>query len=81
MVESRTLVDPVDDAPVEGKGWYESRTVWSGVVGGLMGIAALFGLHTDKLTPELTAQIVSGLMTIGGIISVVLRLKTSGPIK
>lgn len=54
------------DNEIEGKLWYQSRTMWVGVVEfliGALGIVATF-LHLGIYTPESIVLLVVGFLTI-----------------
>ena len=52
------------------KGWWKSKTVWTGIVGAAFGVAALFGVPVPV---ELSEQVVGGIMTIVGLLTVFFR--------
>jgi hypothetical protein len=59
------------------KAWWSSKTIWASVVGGAALLAGAFGVHVLD-DPAAQAEIVGVAMAIVGV---VLRFKTSAPIK
>ena len=58
------------------KAWYESKTLWANIIGGIATVATVFGLDLG-LTPDVQAQLVAGVLVV---VNIVLRLVTDSPI-
>lgn len=52
------------------KGWYSSKTVWTGLVGAVIGVLGLFGV---PLPIEMSETIVSGILAVVGVLAVLFR--------
>lgn len=52
------------------KGWWKSRTVWTGIVTSVFGVLALFGLVPPMLDGN---TIVEAIMSVVGVLTVVFR--------
>ena len=52
------------------KGWYKSRTVWTGIVTAVFGVLALFGLVPPMLDGN---SIVEAIMAVVGTLTVIFR--------
>jgi uncharacterized membrane protein len=64
----------------ETKGWYKSKTVWTGIVTALLGLAGLFGfvLPVDPVTTVNTGY--AAVTTLLGLLTVVFRTKATAAI-
>ena len=58
------------------KKWFESKTLWANIIGGVATVATVFGIDLG-LTPEAQAEIVAGIMVV---INILLRFVTKAPI-
>ena len=63
------------------KPWYESRSIWSGVVSALSTILTLAFGQQFGLSAEQQAGIVTGIATIAGVLAVVFRRTTTTTIQ
>ena len=59
------------------KRWYESKTMWANLIGGIVTLAGVGGLELG-LIPEAQAQFVAGIMVV---VNIILRLATKKGIK
>lgn len=59
------------------KPWYQSKTVWSSIIGGAVAISTAFGFDLG-LDPDQQTAIVGGIMAVIGI---VLRFVTKEPLR
>ena len=61
------------------KPWYQSKTVWAGVVAMVAGVTVGLGIDIDQIS--LTEMLTSGGAAIGGLIAVYGRFVAEQPIK
>ena len=66
---------------MESKSWWESKTVWAGLVAAVVPILAAVGVGADWLTVERQAEIVTTIGTVVGVLTVVFRKGTTTVIK
>ena len=59
------------------KRWYASKTIWANIIAGNVTLAGLFGLDLG-LTPDVQAQIVTGVLAV---VNIILRFVTKEPVK
>jgi hypothetical protein len=59
------------------KRWYASKTIWANIIAGIVTLAGLFGLDLG-LTPDVQAQIVTGVLAV---VNIILRFVTKEPVK
>lgn len=52
------------------KGWWKSRTIWTGIVTSIFGVLALFGFVPPMLDGN---TIVEAIMAIVGVLTIVFR--------
>jgi len=52
------------------KGWWKSKTVWTGIVSAVLGILSLFGLVPPGLTAE---TVLGGIMAVVGVATIFFR--------
>ncbi len=62
---------------MDGKPWYTSKTIWFGVIYGLVSIAGVIGFKTYQ--PDQNTTEIVGVLTSVAII--VLRMLTEQPVK
>lgn len=66
----------------DNKLWYQSRTVWGGIIAVGAAAAGAFGYAIDVDTQgQLAEMIVLGASAIGGIVAIVGRVKANKVIK
>jgi protein-S-isoprenylcysteine O-methyltransferase Ste14 len=59
----------------EMKPWYQSRSIWGGIVALAAAIAGLFGVSLDAATHEaLAAALTSAAAAIGAVVAILGRL-------
>jgi len=59
----------------EAKPWYQSRTVWGGIVAFGAAMAGLFGLEVDPATHDmLVLSLTNGAAAIGAVVAILGRL-------
>ncbi|HEY9055555.1 MAG TPA: hypothetical protein VIN77_00220 [Aurantimonas sp.] len=59
----------------EAKPWYQSRTVWGGLVAFGAAIAGLFGLKIDPATHDVLAlSLTNGAAAVGAVVAILGRL-------
>lgn len=63
---------------MDEKPWYESRSIWSGVVSALSTIATLVFGDSVGLSGEQQAAIVTGIATLAGVLAVIFRRSSDG---
>ena len=56
------------------KKWYESKTIWIGLITLIYGILKYVGVDIGELTPE-------AMSTILGIVMIILRIVTNKPVE
>jgi len=56
------------------KKWYESKTIWIGLITLIYGILKYVGIDIGELTPE-------AMSTILGIVMIILRIVTNKPVE
>ena len=56
------------------KKWYESKTIWIGLITLIYGILKYVGVDIGELTPE-------AMSTILGIVMIILRIITNKPVE
>ena len=56
------------------KKWYESKTIWIGLITLIYGILKYVGIDIGELTPE-------AMSTILGIVMIILRIITNKPVE
>lgn len=57
------------------KKWYQSRTVWGGIVALIAAISGLLGIQVDAATHEmLIVSLANGAGAIGAVVAIVGRL-------
>ena len=66
---------------MDEKPWWESRSIWSGVVSALSTILTLSFGQQFGLSGEQQAGIVTGIATIAGVLAVVFRRSTTTTIQ
>lgn len=54
------------------KGWWQSRTVWTGIIGLLFAILSMVGWVPEGLSQEHVAEAV---MAVVGVLTIVFRIK------
>lgn len=59
------------------KGWYKSKTVWTGIVSAVLGVLSLFGLVPPGLTGE---TVLAGIMAVVGVLTVFFRGKADSAV-
>lgn len=59
-----------DSVVVDVKPWWQSKTVWTQVIGFLAVIGSTFGLDVDE---ETKGQIVAGIVGLTGVITIILK--------
>lgn len=59
------------------KVWWQSRTIWSGVVGTAFAILSMFGWLPTELS---SAQVVDAILAVTSIAAVVFRVKAKAAI-
>ena len=59
------------------KRWYAPKTIWANIIAGIVTLAGLFGLDLG-LTPDVQAQIVTGVLAV---VNIILRFVTKEPVK
>ncbi|MFZ5645827.1 MAG: hypothetical protein ACOY46_19900 [Bacillota bacterium] len=66
----------------DNKKWWQSKTVWGGMVAVGAAVAGAFGLQIDGQTQnEITEYITVGAGAIGGLLAIYGRLKADKGIK
>ena len=65
--------------PIDSKPWYQSTTVWAGVVAMVAGVTAGLGLDIDQVS--MTEMLTTAGASIGGLIAVYGRFVAERPIK
>ena len=59
----------------EEKPWYQSRSIWGGIVALAAAIAGLFGIPLDAATHEaLTVALTSAAAAVGAVVAILGRL-------
>jgi hypothetical protein len=62
----------------DNKAWYLSKTVWSGIIAALAGMAGLFGWTIPAgEVQNITEYVVSGIVTVAGLLGVYGRVKAT----
>ncbi len=62
----------------DGKPWWQSNSIWGGIVAGLAGLAGLFGYQLDRaLQVDIASWIVGLASLIGGVWAIFGRVKAS----
>lgn len=59
------------------KNWYESRTVWVGIVTVMFSLLKSFNILPEGLSEE---AVVSLFMALSGVLTVVFRVKATAPV-
>jgi hypothetical protein len=63
---------------VGSKPWWQSRTVWTGIVGGLFSIAGVFNMLPAGLTSETVVNAILGVVSVAAVVFRVKATKTIG---
>ncbi|HDZ72468.1 MAG TPA: hypothetical protein ENH55_06745 [Aurantimonas coralicida] len=59
----------------EAKPWFQSRTVWGGLVAFGAAMAGLFGLEVDSATHDMLAvSLTNGAAAVGAVVAILGRL-------
>jgi len=67
---------------VETKNWWESRSVWGGVMAVVAGVAGWMGYNVPvELQGLLTDSLLSVVATVGGILAVYGRVKATASVE
>lgn len=66
----------------ETKAWWQSRTVWAGLVALFAGVAGMVGYVIDSDMQESIVALATGIVSgIGGLLAIYGRIKASKQIK
>lgn len=61
----------------ESKAWYESKTIWTSIIGVVSSMATTFFGGDIGLTAEAQAGIVTGIVSVAGVLTVIFRKGTN----
>lgn len=60
---------------IEEKAWYQSKTIWGGLVAFAGAMAGLFGIDVDAATGDaLALALTQGAAAIGAVVAIIGRL-------
>lgn len=53
---------------METKPWWQSRTIWTGLVGGIFALLSIFGYLPEGLKSDFVVETILGITSVGAII-------------
>lgn len=73
LAKTQALLAALSKAKAEGKPWYKSKGVLTGIGGSVIGVLGLVGINID-LTPEQQVELISALMVVASTLGMIFRM-------